>query len=287
MDKRKGFAMSEIKISNRAGKRFLTAFTLVELLVVIAIIAILMAILMPALQRAREQGKRAVCLSNLKQLMLAWILYAENYEDAIANGDGGSWHGKERPWVGRCWASDWNTGGQLPEEDQKDAIMEGSLWPYCTNIKLYKCPTGFRGEFLTYTVMDSMNAFPQPGEDRDRGPTDVINRLIIKNRDQIRQPAKRIVFLDEGWVSPDSYAVYQYKQEWWDDPLVRHGDGMTVSLADGHSEYWKWKGAETVKYGKENIRDFGGSFVPQTSEGKEDLYKVRKSCWWEIEPTVP
>jgi len=43
-------------------------FTLIELLVVIAVIAILMAILMPALNRAREQGKRAVCLSNLKQL---------------------------------------------------------------------------------------------------------------------------------------------------------------------------------------------------------------------------
>jgi prepilin-type N-terminal cleavage/methylation domain-containing protein len=42
-------------------------FTLIELLVVIAIIAILMAVLMPALQRAREQGKRAACLSNVKQ----------------------------------------------------------------------------------------------------------------------------------------------------------------------------------------------------------------------------
>jgi len=53
-------------------KRY-NGFTLIELLVVIAIIAVLMAILMPALNRAREQGKRAACLSNLKQLQLAWV----------------------------------------------------------------------------------------------------------------------------------------------------------------------------------------------------------------------
>ena len=47
------------------------AFTLIELLVVIAVIAVLMAILMPALSRAREQGKRAACLNNVKQMSLA------------------------------------------------------------------------------------------------------------------------------------------------------------------------------------------------------------------------
>ncbi|MHB9070828.1 MAG: type II secretion system protein [Sedimentisphaerales bacterium] len=54
-------------------------FTLVELLVVISIIALLLAILMPALQRAREQGRKVVCLSNLKQLGLANQLYVSNY----------------------------------------------------------------------------------------------------------------------------------------------------------------------------------------------------------------
>ena len=49
-------------------------FTLIELLVVIAIIALLMALLMPALERAREQAQRVLCLNNLNQLTLAWIL---------------------------------------------------------------------------------------------------------------------------------------------------------------------------------------------------------------------
>ncbi len=260
------------------------AFTLIELLVVIAIIAILMAILMPALNRAREQGKRAACLSNLKQLTLAWIIYADENDDKIVNGAGGKYRGDETPWVGECWHSNYRGGEQLPEEQQKSEIKRGALWPYCKSLKLYRCPTGLRGELVTYAAMDSMNGYPQPNDPKGRGPTAVIKRLLIKKRLTIRSPDQRIVFIDEGWVTPDSYAVYQNRQEWWDDPMVRHGNGTSVSLADGHSEYWKWKGPETIKGGKLRDRTHSSQHViPQSEPGHEDLYRVRKSCWWEIE----
>lgn len=85
------------------------AFTLIQLLVVIAVIAVLMAILMPALQRAREQGKRVVCESNLKQMSLAWIMYAQENDGKIMKGTPGT-----AP--DNCWGNAGSNTGRTEQE---------------------------------------------------------------------------------------------------------------------------------------------------------------------------
>lgn len=269
------------------------AFTLIELLVVIAIIAILMAILMPTLHRAREQGRRAVCLSNLKQLGLAWVVYADDNDGKIVNGAAGyvtsandSRHPNERAWVGRCWHDNYSQGEQLPKEDQHLAIQSGALWPFCPELNLFSCPTAYRGEELTYAIVHGMNGNPPPGTWRTAGGrhAPVIEDgvvLWVKNRNQIRKPAPalRAVFIDEGWATSFSYAVHYELEQWWDDPAVRHGDGTNLSFADGHSEYWKWRGIDTVKQGRDRDRAHPGQFQPQTPEGFKDLHRLQKATF--------
>lgn len=257
-------------------------FTLIELLVVIAIIAVLMAILMPALNRVKEQGKRAVCLNNLKQMSLAWIMYADDNDDALVNGAIG-YSDRTTGWGEHANEIAWVDGLASGEAAQRLEIEQGALWPYLENHGIYKCPTGRRGEALTYAIMFSMNAV-------NHTPTQGVRGAHIKKRSEIHKPAPglRLVFIDEGWMTPDAFAVQYDRENWWDDPPVRHGDGTVVSFADGHSEHWKWKGIDTIKRARLVETSHQGNWTPETDAGFRDLHRVQRGTWGKLgyEPTT-
>jgi len=288
-------------------------FTLIELLVVIAIIAVLMAILMPTLNRAREQGRRSLCEHNLKQLTRAWIMYADENDDKIVHGAGGFHYYTatqrtsdgsnpniiERAWVGRGWGNNWNNSNVadsgLTDEQKRQAIREGALWPVANDYDIYKCPTGRPGEFVTYAAVDAMNGLHRGGTLRQGSPTNHVTAvgkrvgktvIWIKRRSEISSPtpAKRMVYIDEGAMTPDSFAVhYSQRGPWWDDPPVRHGNGTTVSWADGHSSHIKWRAAETIETGKRNQDWYGGGgFMPRTEDGLMELEEFQRSVWGRV-----
>jgi prepilin-type processing-associated H-X9-DG protein len=178
----------------------------------------------------------------------------------------------------------------LPREIQLNALRNGALYPYTKKETLYRCPTGVRGEMRTYSIGDSMNGLTsgRTGVVTSDGKGVRVGRTVlwVKRRGDIVSPgpAHRLVFLDEGRITPDSYATHYVNQRWWDPPFVRHGDGSNVAFADGHSAYWKYRGKKTLETGRLAAINYYDAtnlhqMVPESPEDIEDLHKMQKAIW--------
>jgi prepilin-type N-terminal cleavage/methylation domain-containing protein/prepilin-type processing-associated H-X9-DG protein len=261
MNKGIGFTLLEIGTPYRERGRFLTGFTLIELLVVIAIIALLMAILIPALSRAREQGKRAACLHNLRGLVLAWIMYSDDNDGNLVGGAAG-----DAGWVKLL--------GMLPNErpieDQLNAIKDGLLFGYAKIVEIYRCPVAERNEMRTYSTVHAMNGIEFAG-----------GGDVYKNLSDIKRPGERLTFLDDYGEDWDAcWAVWHTEPTWWNPIPMRHRKGTTLAFADGHCEWWGWNDQRTIDYGNEPwVVSESGTGVNKNQPGNVDLMKLQKSAW--------
>ena len=87
-------------------------FALIELLVVIAIIAILAAILFPVFARAREKARQTSCLSNLKQIALGGLMYAQDYDETLVPfAESGNYPRRLFPWIMEPYLNNWQIWG--------------------------------------------------------------------------------------------------------------------------------------------------------------------------------
>lgn len=239
-------------------------FTLIELLVVIAIVAVLMAILIPALSRAREQGKRAVCLNNTKMLVLGWMLYCEDHAGNMPQANA-------RPTVGWVLNPSGSTPVDAPLETQLQAIEDGQLFRYVNNVRVYRCPVAKGHEMRTYSCSHAMN-----GASFDGG-------LVLKSMYKIEHAASRVVFLDdfgEDWDA--AWAVCWSAPRWWNPIPARHGAGTTASFADGHAEWWAWKDQRTIELMAKWDWGHRGDNLNVTQQDNPDLLRVQKAVWGDV-----
>lgn len=249
------------------------AFTLIELLVVIAIIAILAAMLLPVLSRAKLKAQGIQCMSNHRQLSLAWRMYSDDNHDTLLYASGAN-----TIWQPNVWMSgglDFNPGNASNWNPDID-IRRSPMWPYCgKNLNIFKCPAD-----TSYVTVN--------GENKPRVRTMVMNLylggfggtsiiwnstvyILYKKVSDLDKsgPVNIFVFLDEredaiNWgnfyTDMDGYSPLsptRYKLA--DLPGIYHGNACGFSFADGHSVIKKWLDARTCPPMKKQTLVFDGS----------------------------
>ncbi len=249
------------------------AFTLVELLVVIAIIAILAALLLPTLSRSKARAEGMTCGNNIRQLSVAWLLYADDNSDTLVNN-----HGVQETLARRqTWANnvqDWVDG----DDNTNLVYLSGSkLGPYANRAtRIYKCPSdrepALNGDRIRTMSMNALVG--NPGE-----VTNQFNPTYVQffKKGELPNPAGIFVFLDEHCDTlNDGFFVNRLDDHAWGNlPGSYHNGAVNLSFADGHLESHRWVVPETVQPPRKNV--VRGTKIPASPATDFDWLKARTS----------
>ena len=208
------------------------AFTLVELLVVIGIIALIVSMLLPALGRARDQARQVRCLSNMRQLTIAWTMYANDSKGRICSSNTRPLGTAEAKY---CWTTVEASGAETI-----NSIQQGVLYKYVTTMDVYHCPN------LEYPRTYSINGLLLGEGDADRNTNKIYSRMT-----DIKHPHATFVFIEEydnRGFEINSFWVPAYPAtNWVDIPSPFHGRVGLLAFADGHAQTWRWTDPRTWK----------------------------------------
>lgn len=232
-------------------KRGESGFTLIELMVVIVVIAIMAALLLPALNRTKEQARGTACRSNMKQLSLAFLMYAEDNDDTLP-WPGGEGRAINIP-LNDDYAADWcATPGEMRFIPFTAASANvpgfghnaecGSIFPYVTSqprreydsadktvTPVYRCPSaGALGEALR--VNYSANGWTEPG-------TTVNGVVVVPPKgvtlSGVTDPSRKVMLLNED---PRGMKTPAFDPRNPGREVEYHLNKANVGFMDGHME---------------------------------------------------
>jgi prepilin-type N-terminal cleavage/methylation domain-containing protein/prepilin-type processing-associated H-X9-DG protein len=231
-------------------------FTLIELLVVIAIIAILAAILFPVFARARENARRASCMSNLKQIGLGALQYTQDYDERYPGPMYASRYGIGVGGVPPTWqaatAGDGTPGGtytiRTPDESARGhyKTWADSIFPYVKSAQLFKCPSAHVDpQGISYAYSSGIGGTYLGDFANDGSARDSVQGIASA---QITRPSEVLMFMDanESAWSPRLWPqIVSFANGWAGAGLADyvaprimvHMDGANVCYADGHVKW--------------------------------------------------